>query len=102
VGNINVILRFGVRKYVLFFFLLLNANFMNASEFANLIIEVKNEGLFVDEKVVDDLKEYIQKHFDCRGKVTLMVDKNIEHKKIPVIMDILKDSGCQKILIASI
>ncbi len=75
---------------------------MNASEFDNLIIEVKNEGLFVDEKVVDDLKTYIQKHFDCRGKVILMIDKNIEHKKIPVIMDTLKDSGCQKISIAPI
>jgi len=91
-----------VRKYVLFLLLLLNTNFMNANEFDNLIIEVKNEGLFVNEKVVDDLKLYIQKHFDCRGKVILMVDRNIEHKKIPTIIDTLKDSGCQKISIAAV
>jgi len=75
---------------------------MNANEFDNLIIEVKHEGLFVNEKVVDDLKLYIQKNFDCRGKVILMVDRNIEHKKIPVIIDTLKDSGCQNISIAAV
>ena len=75
---------------------------MNANEYDNLIIEVKNEGLFVENKVVDDLKQYIQDSFDCKGKVILMIDRNIEHKKIPKIMGILKDSGCEKISIASV
>jgi len=75
---------------------------MNANEFDNLIIEVKNEGLFVDKKVVDDLKQYIQESFNCQGKVILMIDRNIEHKKIPVIMDMLKELGCNKISIASV
>jgi len=60
-----VILRFCVFKYVLFLYLLLSAYSMNANEFDNLIIEVKNEGLFVDKKVVNDLKVYIQQSFDC-------------------------------------
>ena len=75
---------------------------MNANEYNNLIIEVKNEGLFVEKKVVDDLKQYIQDSFDCKGKVILMIDRNIEHKKIPKIMDVLKESGCEKISIASV
>ncbi|NNG44554.1 hypothetical protein HJP15_16795 [Pseudoalteromonas sp. NEC-BIFX-2020_002] len=75
---------------------------MKASEFDNLIIEVKNEGLFVDKKIVDDLKLYIQKSFNCQGKVILMIDRNIEHKKIPVIMDTLKELGCERISIASV
>ena len=89
-------------KYVLFIFLLLNTYFMNASEYDNLIIEVKNEGVFAEKKVVDDLKQYIQDSFDCKGKVILMIDRNIEHIKIPKIMDILKESGCEKISIASV
>ncbi|WP_448556617.1 ExbD/TolR family protein [Thalassotalea montiporae] len=75
---------------------------MNATEYDNLIIEVKNEGLFIDKKVVDDLKQYIQYSFDCKGKVILMIDRNIEHKKNRKIMDVLKESGCEKISIASI
>ena len=75
---------------------------MNANEFDNLIIEVKNEGLFVDKKVVNDLEQYIQDSFDCRGKVILMIHKNIEHKKIPIIMDMLKSLGCEKISIAAV
>ncbi|MEI8668572.1 hypothetical protein P4S65_09880 [Pseudoalteromonas sp. B131b] len=75
---------------------------MNANEFDNLIIEVKNEGLFVDKEIVDDLKQYIQESFDCQGKVILMIDRNIEHKKIPIIMDMLKELGCDKISIASV
>ena len=75
---------------------------MNASEFDNLIIEVKNQGLFVDKEVVHNLKEYIQQSFDCQGKVILMIDRNIEHKKIPVIMNTLKELGCERISIASI
>jgi len=75
---------------------------MNANEYDNLIIEVKNEGLFVEKKVVDDLKQYIQDSFDCKGKVILMIDRNIEHKKISKIMDVLKESGCEKISIASV
>ena len=61
-----VILRCSVFKYILFIFLLSNIDPMNANEFDNLIIEVKNEGLFVDKKVVDDLKQYIQESFDCQ------------------------------------
>jgi hypothetical protein len=97
-----VILRFGVLKFFLFIFLVLNTYSMNANEFDNLIIEVKNEGLFVDKKVVNDLEQYIQDSFDCRGKVILMIHKNIEHKKIPIIMDMLKSLGCEKISIAAV
>ena len=89
-------------KYFLFIFLLFNTYFMNANEFDNLIIEVKNEGLFVDKKVVDDLKQYIQDSFNCKGKVILMIERNIEHKKIPKIINVLKESGYEKISIASV
>ena len=76
-----LILRSAVNKYSLFFFLLVNPCFLNASEFDNLIIEVKNEGIFVDNKAVKNLQLYIEQSFDCRGKVILMIDRNIEYKK---------------------
>ena len=95
-------MRSAVNKYSLFFFLLVNSCFLNASEFDNLIIEVKNEGIFVDNKAVKNLQLYIEQSFDCRGKVILMIDRNIEYKKIPIIMRTLKEQGCEKIAMASI
>ncbi len=68
----------------------------------SIVIEVSDKDVIVDGDIVSDLSSFFSAKENCPESIVIMVDKNVEHKNVVAVMDVVKRANCAKISIASI